>query len=61
MILLDKQITKVLISLPGCAGWSVPVLLANPRGQVFSRGGPYYNDLKEDTYFSLSFLKIIVN
>ena len=28
MILLDKRITKALISLHGCAGWSVPVLFA---------------------------------
>ena len=41
MILLDKRITKALISLCGCAGWSAPVLFANSRRQVFSRRGPY--------------------
>ena len=41
MILLDKRITKALISLRGCAGWSEPVLLANPQRQVLSRQGPY--------------------
>ena len=40
MIFSKKRITKALISLRGCAGWSGPVLLANPRRQVFSRGGP---------------------
>ena len=29
--------TKALISLRGCAGWSAPVLFANHRRQVFSR------------------------
>ena len=24
------------------AGWSAPLLFANPGGQVFSRGGPFY-------------------
>ena len=39
MILVDKRITKALISLRGRAGWSAPVLLANTRRQVFSRQG----------------------
>ena len=42
MILSNKQITKALIRLPGCAGWSAHVLFANHRRQVFSRRGPYY-------------------
>ena len=29
MILSKKRITKALISLRGCAGWSVPLLVAN--------------------------------
>ena len=41
MILSTKRITKVLIRLRGCAGWSAPVLFANPRRQVFLRSGPY--------------------
>ena len=41
LILLDKRITKVLISLRGCAGWSAPVLFPNPQRQVFSRQGLY--------------------
>ena len=36
MILSKKRITKALISLRGCAGWSAPLLLANPEGR-FSR------------------------
>ena len=42
MILSKKQITKALIRLQKWAGWSAPVLFANPRRQVFSRQGPYY-------------------
>ena len=42
MILNKKLITKVLISQPGCAGWSAPLLLANPQKQVFSHRGPYF-------------------
>ena len=41
MILSKKRIIKALIRLRGCAGWSAPVLFANPRRQVFSRRGPY--------------------
>ena len=41
MILSNKPITKVLIRLRGCAGWSAPLLLANPRRQVFLRQDPY--------------------
>ena len=40
MILLKKRTTKALIRLRGCAGWSAPLLFANPRRQVFSRRGP---------------------
>ena len=32
--------TKELIRLRGCAGWSAPLLFANLRRQVFSRLGP---------------------
>ena len=45
MILFKKRITKAMIRLRGCAGWSAPVLFANPRRQVFSRRGPYYTAL----------------
>ena len=41
MILSKKRITKALIRLRGCAGWSVPVLFANPQRQVFSHRGTY--------------------
>ena len=40
MILSKKKITKVLIRLRGCAGWSVPVLFASSSRQVFSHRGP---------------------
>ena len=36
-----KRITKALIRLRACAGWSAPLLFANPRRQVLSRQGPY--------------------
>ena len=35
MVLSKKRITKVLIRLRGCAGWSAPLLFANLRRQVF--------------------------
>ena len=41
MIHSKKRLTKALIRLRRCAGWSAPVLFANPRRQVFSRQGPY--------------------
>ena len=41
MVLSKKRVTKALIRLRGCAGWSAPVLFANPQRQVFSRRGPY--------------------
>ena len=37
MILANKRITKALIRLLGCTGWSAPVLFANLRKQVSSR------------------------
>ena len=40
MILSKKRITKALISLRGCAGWSALVLFVNPRRQVFSLSRP---------------------
>ena len=41
MILSNKQITKVLIRLRRCAGWSAPLLFSVVCGHVFSRQGPY--------------------
>ena len=40
IILSKTRITKALISLRGCAGWSASLLFANHRRQVFSRRGP---------------------
>ena len=40
MVLSKHHITKALISLRGCAGWSAPLLFANSWRQVFSRPGP---------------------
>ena len=39
---LDRklQITKALIRLRRCAGWSAPLLFANPRRQDCSRRNP---------------------
>ena len=36
MVLFKKRITKALIRLRGCAGWTAPVLFANPEDR-FSR------------------------
>ena len=46
MILSNKGIIKALIRLRGCAGWSAPLLFANPQRQVFSQRGPYKMDWK---------------
>ena len=43
MILSKKRITKALISLCGCAGWSAPSLFANPWWQIFSHWCPFNN------------------
>ena len=40
VIFSNKRITKVLIRLRGCAGWSAHLLLANPRRQGFWHLGP---------------------
>ena len=55
MILLDKRITKALISLPGCAGWSAPVLFLNTRRQVLSRQCPF---VRTHTKFSIKIFEI---
>ena len=39
MILSNQRITKALIRLRECAGWSAPLLSVNPRRQVFLRRG----------------------
>ena len=40
MIISNKQMTKVLIRLRGCAGCTGTLLFANPRRQVFFRRDP---------------------
>ena len=55
MVLSKKQITKALIRLRGWAGWSAPVLFANPQRQVFSHRGPIKAILV--LLFSLIFLR----
>ena len=47
MVLSKMRLTKGLIKLRRCAGWSAPVLFANLRRQVFSRQGPYYRMISE--------------
>ena len=39
MVLSKNRITKALIRLHGCEGWSAPLLFANSRRQVFLRRG----------------------
>ena len=57
--MLSKQgITKALIRLRGCAGWSAPLLFANLGRQVFSRRGPKYMfNLLMSVYIDLIWLK----
>ena len=40
MMLSNKRITKALIRLRRCTGWSALLLFAHPQRQVFSRRGP---------------------
>ena len=40
----QKWITKALIRLHGCPGWSAPLLFANPGRQVLSFRGPNINN-----------------
>ena len=55
MVLSKKRITKALIRLRRCTGWSAPVLFTNPGRQVFSRRGPNYTKVKDinDTKFAV--------
>ena len=41
MIISKKRITNALISLRGCAGWSAPLLFANPEDR-FVASRPIY-------------------
>ena len=43
IIFSKKRITKAIVRLRGSAGWSAPVLFANPRRQVFSHRDLYLN------------------
>ena len=66
--IFKKRITKALISLRGCAGWSVPVLFANCQRKVFScwwpnKRVPWMTSLRastvaaaDDKYWPFSFL-----
>ena len=55
MILSNKRVIKALIRLLGCAGWSAPVLFANPRKQIFLRRGPYdITNLLNSIFFRMS-------
>ena len=47
IILSKKRITKVLIRLRGCSGWSAPLLFTNPWRQVFSRQGPFFDSMRK--------------
>ena len=51
MVLSKTRISKTLIRLRGCAGWSAHLLFANLRRQVFSRRGPNYSEFLKFVYF----------
>ena len=59
MILSNKRITKALIRLRGCAGWSAPLLFANPRRQVFSRRRRYYYVIYTILYYTILYYTIL--
>ena len=45
MVLSKKRVSKALTSLPGCTGWSGPLLFANPQRQVFLCQGPFNSSI----------------
>ena len=64
VILCNERITKALISLRRCAGWSAPLLFANPQRLVFLCGDPYVpfvdNGKCSKTLFSLFSNKMLL-
>ena len=63
MTLSKKGKTKALMSLHGCAGWSVPLLFTNHRRQVFSRRGPnntWSSGLTENQKFIWSINNVLI-
>ena len=58
MILSDKGITKVLIRLPECAGWSVSLLFANPKDRFSCVGAYILTDHQKSMYGSLLLIKL---
>ena len=53
MILSSKRITKVLISLRECAGWSAPLLFANPPRTGFLTSRHILFEKKESKMFEI--------
>ena len=56
MPLSENRITKALIRLGGCPGWSAPVVLANPQRQVFLRRGPFVINWHVKTVHAIHFV-----
>ena len=48
MILSKKQVTKALIRLNGCAGWSAPLVFANPFDRFSRVEGPFNGGGEKD-------------
>ena len=53
MILSSKRITKALISLRRCAGWSAPLFFTTHRRQVFSLKAQIESNLSAPVLLSL--------
>ena len=51
MILSNERLTKALIRLCGCAGWSAPLLFTNPLGSIFFplKVSPRIKDIEKPT------------
>ena len=58
-MLYNTQITKALIRLRGCAGWSVPLLFACIRRQGFLRRGPFVHDKYPVAYASFCYKAVL--
>ena len=59
MIFSKKRITKALIRLRGCAGWSASVLLKKPQKKIFSLCCPSNNSTLHPTFFHNSPLSLV--
>ena len=59
MILSNKLLTKALIRLRGCAGWSAPLLFTNTEDRFFTHRGHDNHSIMNSVYTDLGHVSII--